>query len=88
MRTFSSDIITILNSIRQTLADLLNPIPRVYSRVCVHGAHARAYTHRRKDCAREERPGKGRSKQEVLADAIDSQAGSRRDNAEDEGPPK
>lgn len=34
------------------------------------------------------RPGEGRTKQEVLADAIDSQAGSWRDNAEDEGPPK
>lgn len=74
--------------------DSLNPIPRVYSRACMRVCvYVREhYTRRRKDCAREERPGEGRKKagrsKKSLADAIDSQAGSRRDNAKDEGPPK
>lgn len=71
--------------------DSLNPVPWVYSHLCMRVyacMRGRVHTAKRIARVRSDEADEGRTKWGVLAYAIDSQAGSQRDNVGDEGPPK
>jgi len=95
-RAFSSDVITILNSIHQTLIHLIRSLEYIRARVCVCSIRlVRGYmhtieriVHRGESAFRRRRTEAEWKWEEISAGAIDSQVGSWWDNVEDEGPPK